>query len=584
MNKTIHRLLTLALLLAAMTGLTSSCHDSELTDGIETVAPNESAGEPFQWTRAEDVETRHAFMRNFGVGYSYDAVRGSYCDWHDIRCQVVNRHTTLELQQGVGETLLSTSMANTVMVKGKFEYSFRDYVANVTLNTHQAIDIGLYKGDRRKRSYFIEDGIQEKFFYIHDEKIIRADCALADASVRTLYSEGHPEVLTASFRNAIEHLKQTSDQDIAAVDSFINVWGTHVITQAWLGGTLRVDLMNDLWRYNDLAKDEEFTTHEFLWAVQGKDERRTGKEEYKWLEHGRLNITARGGDQTTLNSLLGEHRPDGTRTFSLDGIERWRTSVNYDPADEAASTAELVDMRVVPIWEFADVVDPFVALRIKAAVLQDAALQQELIGETNFFDTAFPIRHPSASCRYRERTDAWQTVTRTDSPDEPMVVNIVSGGRYVATVCHETIGGMNLWVCYPIYDGRIKLQCGVAVADDGTAYDVLWQGSNATLTKRADKAADGNFYINAGDVDVVPCEGRKYADAHVMPYIELSGGIRPDGSYTATPYSVRKQDSDFTIHAPEGLPDIVGYTFTDGLYKRTANYVYIYNNNEINYD
>lgn len=576
------RILKALLALFALTACSDDFYD------LDTEA---AADAPFEWTRAEDVETRGAFLRNFGVGYSYNAVRGRYCDWRDIRCQVVDRQQVEEFQNNhEGTNLVSIAPMNNVYSHGKFSYSKRDYVANVSLYTHEAIDIGLYSSEKRKRSFFIEDGVQEVYFYTLDEEVQRAECNLAYSEFREQALMGNNRMLTLSFRNAIKHL---SDVDIdggdifAAVDSFLNVWGTHVITRAYLGGRLRVDLMSDTYRFNDKARDDEWSTQQFLLAVQNKDEHRNGTDEFKWVEHGRLNIEAWGGDQSELTGLLGKHNTDGTRPFSTDGITTWRRSISYDPNDELGSNVELIDMEVRPIWEFAEANSPRVAKLIKSAVTQDAALQQKLLGEHNFFDTSFPIAYEQASCLYRKSTDQWERVTRHDSPDEPMVVNIVSGGRYVATVCHETIDGHSLWVCYPVYEGRVKMACGMGVdVEAGTAYDVRWIGERCSLTPLSEAVKpSGTFYINGGDIDVEPMDGLTYTEAHPMPAIELSGGIQPDGSYAAEAYNVVKQGTEFTLQAPEDLTNIVGFTHAGGgRYKRNAEYVYIYNQNEIKYE
>ncbi len=575
-------------MLLTVMGIMVSCSDDTLDLLTDSVQDSEST-DVFQWTRAEDVETRSQFLRNFGVGYSYDAVRGSYCNWQDIRCQVVNRSALLELQAVSGQTLLTTTQMNSVRSCGSFNYSQRDYVANVTMNLKEEVDLGLYNGEKRQRQHFIEDGIQESFFYSLNEQILRVNSTLGEANLRALYDKNSQAVLTQSFRNAIGHLAQTSDRDFAAVDSFVNVWGTHVITEAWLGGSLTIDLMNDMWRWNDKSKEETFTTQEFLLAVQSKDEHRSGTDEFKWLEHGRLNITARGGDQSVLTNLLGEHKADGTRDFSIGGVAKWRNSIQYDPADERGSNVELVEMRVIPIWKFADVVDHYVAQRIKAAIQQDAAIQQALLGDMNFFDTSFPVAFPSASCRYQASTGQWKSHTRTDSSSEPMMVNIVSGGRYVAVVCHESIQGKSLWVCYPVYEGKIKLACGVGVADDQSAYRVKWLNSQCTLTPLAEKSA-GRFYMTGGALGFTAVEGVSYAESHALPAIELDGGICPDGSYTSRAFDVRKNADAFTLWADRQDADIVGYGYTgdtDGgrcLFRRDNTYTYIYNNNELQYE
>lgn len=555
-------------------------------DALDSILPP-SEDTPFEWTRAEDVETRQQFLRNFGLGYSYDAVRGSYCDWRDIRCQVLNRYYV----EGMPETVMNTITTNISQVTSKFEYSIRDYVANVTITTSEEVDLGLYNGEKRRRQAFVEDGIEETFYFTLTEKQYLAQSYVDYASLLALYKSRPSEyehIFTKSFRGAIEHLNGNYEDNFAAVDSFLNVYGTHVIVSATMGGRLNIDLMNSLWRYHDQVRTSEWTTEEFLAMVEEKQSH-SGSEEYQWIEQARLNITASGGDQSTLTGILGEYRADGTRQFSMDGIAAWRNSLYYDPVNEQNSNVDLIDMVVVPIWEFAAVINPIVALRIKAAVLQDAALQQSLLGELNFFDTAFPVRYDQLDCYYRNSDGGWNHAIIYDSEEEPMVANIVSGGRYVATVCHETIEGQRLWVCYPIYEGKVKLACGLGVADDNTVYKVKWLDGKCTLTRQENQIGGDRFYMTGGGVRLVPAEGVEYAEAYAMPYIETGGGVQPDGSYAGIGcYPVVKEGDTFCFYAYMADLPAVGWTRDTSTskpfrYVRNPNYTYIYNPNEIKY-
>ena len=572
MKKTLFYI-TLALLSLA------ACSDSEtLMESIADISPSEqNGGGEFLWTRAEDKENYAQFLRNFGVGYSYDAVNGSYCDWKDIRCQVFNRYFIENFSESVGESLLHTNQTKFSSVSYNYSYSKRDYVANVGMETNQKIDIGLYSNEKRKRTYFIEDGVQEKFVIQLNETHYMAQRFISAGSLLELYYK-KPDVLTLSFRNAIDHLAETMDYDIAAVDSFVNVWGTHVITSADLGATIDVDLMNDMWRYQDQASKEEFSTEQFLLAVQANSTHSTS-DDYKWIEKSKLNINAKGGDQSTLKDLLGEHRADGSRSFSIDGISAWRQSIFYDPDDERASNVELIGMKIIPIWDVANAIDPIVARRIKAVITQDAALQQSLMGVANFFNGKFPIRHLTAQCKYH-KDDGWDTYSRTDSKSDPMIVNIESGGRYVATICHETLDGKDMWVCYPIYGGKVNLACGLGIDNDNKAYKVRILKSKITVTPTNETASD-TLYINDGAVSVSAIDGIKYAQCNVLPYVEMAGGVQPDGSYSSTIYTVKKDGGTFYIETPDDVKNFVSYKKDkNGRYIRDTTYTYIYNPNE----
>ena len=570
-----------------MAGFTACTGDDDLfEDSFAELLDDVSGGCNFQWTRSEDMETHQEFLRNFGVGYSYNAVRGSYCEWQDIRCQVLNRAMLLDMQNTTGDDILRTDQTQFESLKSSFQYSFRDYVVNMDIDSKEEINLGLYNKQKRKKQHFIEDGVQESYYYTLSEKLILAHQFVGWANVQALYPQKR-EMLTESFRNAVLHLVDEEDYNVASVDSFVNVWGTHVIVEAWLGGAIHIDLMNNMWRWTALSKDSAWTTKEFLGIVADTENRRKTSNEYRWTEHSRLDILARGGDQQSLTGLLGKHRYDGTREFSTEGINVWRSSLNYDPDDERGSNVELVDMKVLPIWNFAALISPRAALRLKTNITQDAALQQQLLGDKNFFAASFPIRYESATCQWRKDTGTWQQATRSDSNAEPMMVNIMSGGRYVAIVCHETIDNKSMWVCYPIYEGRLKLACGIGVDDGGNVYSVRWIGGVVNVLSLDKITESPNFYINEGAVGVDPMESVTYPDYQALPYIELSGGVKPDGSYAATAYSVKKEGEDFLLLAPAGLTDIVGFTDTGEssgdyhIYQRNDNYVYIYNQNEI---
>ena len=534
-----------------------------------------------------------AFLRNFGVGYSYNAVRGAYCNWEDICCQVVNR-AELDYQYSLGQSMWSSKELNFILMNTVVNYSQRDYVQSMDLKTKETLDLGLYQGEKRTRQNVLEEGLQDVFYYSTEERIEKGEqYIIVPMIMREVTEELNDNILTQSFQDAVEHLAYADEKDFAVLDSFVNVWGTHVITRATLGATLRLDLKNYMWRYTDNVQEEEFTTEQIMGAYNKRKENRHQEENYKWIESSSLNITARGGDQSVLGGLIGEAHYDGTRDFNMSDVEKWRLSVKFNPLDEYDSNVEMISMEVVPIWDFIQY--EHVARRVKAHILQDAAMQQAMLGDRNFFDVKFPISYPTAKARYQASTGKWTTVTRSDSETAPMVVNIVSGGRYVATICHEQLMDHDMWVCYPIYEGRVKLACGLGVTTNGRVYQVRWLNGLPRLTRIEQldaAAAEGLFYINGGAVSVQPQEGLTYAEAHAIPYMVTSGGVQPDGGFNIpASYDVLKQDTVFSFTAPKNATVVApGWnasgTTADGRkqYQRASDYLYIYNPTELTYE
>ena len=289
------------MLLAAACSEEDVLSDIAVDSGVQPAAPA-----AFQWTRAEDVETRKAFLRNFGVGYSYDAVRGSYCDWKDIRCQVVNRRE-LERQRDLTESMWGSRAQNYISSLSKVNYSQRDYVQSMDLATKESLDLGLYSETTRTRQYVLEEGLQDVFYYSLEERIIKGEqYIIAPLIMYQVEEEFNENLLTESFREAVEHLAYADDDDFAVLDSFVNVWGTHVITRSLLGASMRLDIKNYMWRYTDDVQEEAFTQQQVMGAYNKRKESREQEQNYKWIENSSLNLTVKGGDQTTLGNLIGE--------------------------------------------------------------------------------------------------------------------------------------------------------------------------------------------------------------------------------------------------------------------------------------
>ena len=125
--------------------------------------------------------------------------------------------------------------------------------------------------------------------------------------------------------------------------------------------------------------------------------------------------------------------------------------------------------------------------------------------------------------------------------------------------------------------------------ENNSVFKVRWIGDTPTLTYQAGVTAGDTFYITAGGVGVESVEDVVYAPGRALPYIELSGGVRSDGSYASRPFSVFREEGHFVmpVQASARPENIVGWdTYTTvaadrWLFSRNPDYTYIYNANEI---
>lgn len=513
-----------------------------------------------------------AFLRNFGVGYGYNAVSGRYCNYDDIRCQVLNRRQLERAAVNMQEKLFFADYTTRSFFRDTVAYSDHDYVAIFNLDENSSINCVVYSQEQTIRQNILEDGLRQSFYYCADETQQVASQWISVASTKAAMQLGlDPQnLLTASFRDAVSHLGDSNDP--AAVDSFIRVYGTHVVVGAAVGGRLHIDLKNSMKRYSRRLQEEEFKSEDLLLAFKSRSENRQLSEQYAWVEDASINVTAYGGDQSALSQLVGPQRYDGSRRFDVASLSAWRSSITFVPDDEYASNAEMIDMEVVPIWEF--VFDVDAAAKLRTRITSDAALARKLLGEKNFASCSFPLRHDEARCQVARRDGSWETVThRTGNRSNRHVVFVVSGGRYVAMQSYEYLSGPGVsgryfWTVYPVYGTEVKLYCGLAVSEaDGSVYRLV-MGNDGYVRPQALEGAEqpglgATVYLNAGQLSFTAQEGYDYAPATPMLYVEPTHGVNTDGTVDVSYAIVDKPSgNEFEIEIPADGPQDIGEQWT----------------------
>ena len=544
-----------------------ACSQETGLEGDDAAAPSS-----FSWTRGTIEETRMAFLRNFGVGYGYNAVSGRYCNYDDIRCQVLNRRQLERAAVNMQEKLFFADYTTRSFFRDTVAYSDHDYVAIFNLDENSSINCVVYSQEQTIRQNILEDGLRQSFYYCADETQQVASQWISVASTKAAMQLGlDPQnLLTASFRDAVSHLGDTNDP--AAVDSFIRVYGTHVVVGAAVGGRLHIDLKNSMKRYSRRLQEEEFKSEDLLLAFKSRSENRQLSEQYAWVEDASINVTAYGGDQSALSQLIGPQRYDGSRHFDVASLSTWRNSITFVSDDEYASNAEMIDMEVVPIWEF--VFDVDAAAKLRTRITSDAALARKLLGEKNFASCSFPLRHDEARCQVARRDGSWETVThRTGNRSNRHVVFVVSGGRYVAMQSYEYLSGPGVsgryfWTVYPVYGTEVKLYCGLAVSEaDGSVYRLVMGNDGyvrpQVLTGAEQVGWDATVYLNAGQLSFTAQQGYDYAPATPMLYVEPTHGVNTDGTVDVSYAIVDKPSgNEFEIEIPADGPQDIGEQWT----------------------
>jgi hypothetical protein len=109
------------------------------------------------------------------------------------------------------------------------------------------------------------------------------------------------------------------------------------------------------------------------------------------------------------------------------------------------------------------------------------------------------------------------------------VINVVAGGRIVATICREWIpeapfNGQVAQVFYPVYENQVDITSGLSVYNN-KVYSVAWLYNQFVVTEIQDATPGDYVYLNFGCLDAAPLSGQTYLDAHYLVGYEWPGSI-----------------------------------------------------------
>lgn len=532
------------------------------------------------------------FMRHHGIGYSYNGVNGNYCDISDLRCQVLNRTVMNLIRDQEHITILRENPLNTISYKSDVYTSVVDYIHHTNFSASAEGGILLFSGSISSTCSAFEEGEIETHILSNSYLIPRIE---AQVSVRNLsyYLDKYPQVLTSSFRQAVKELAATQADDWKAVDDFLAIYGTHVVDYALLGGRLTVDVQVETHKFDLIEKEYALAEADIATIFKKHGTTEEDAHNYEILRDSRCRVEVLGGDVSILDELIGSVS-FGNNSLTEADLNRWMNSVTYDVNDLASSNAELMDMRVSPIWYL--IPDEDVAKRVKARVMGNATLMMELLGNRNFINASFQAAPSEVECLIG---------TEKQKFTQPDVVDVIAANRHIATICHEWVPELSkqekVYVAYPIYEGRVKLSNGLCLYK-GKAYQIDWRYNSYHITDLGECSDSQTIYMTMGTLLPQQFSNINYQQGHYILGSERAGGLTVIGKLGGELHKVSKHFGHFYLDTKQRFNNIPGWEYTDknpsemdtypefipkneyaNRMVRSDNYIYVFNTTEINY-
>ncbi len=546
----------LAVLLSGLSACTDIYADLEKATSTDMADDADMYWYSQRRTRAEEIELR----RKFGIGFSYDAIYGSRCDIRSVKCQVLD----LNALEGAGT--LRTTRLNTMHDTCAVTHSFSEYCHAINLTGSVSGDVLIYAADYSKVASLYEHALDTVTCITDHCSIHLRELSIPDDLPEQL-PDNLENYLTPSFRHAIRRIANTPKENTIVVDSFVNIFGTHVVTDVSIGAYLSLDIKTRRGLLVDY-KSEETITKQKLNLLFVKKESTSTKDEKEFIRHvldsSSIDLSVKGGDIGVFDRLILNPTPENPDATE-ETISRWVSSLRDDEEGAGTGNLELVDMQVRPIWEF--IPDREVALRVKTRITADAPTMQELYGNLNWVNTEIDVKGTRSYYSFTKERGSWWVESYTN----PYVTNIIFANRIVATVCREWVPEINatelVEVTYPVYENRVDLSAGLHVAADGGVYNVAWRYDRFKVVKLTDSAPrwNGKIYLTCGCLSLHPISGQEYDLGRPLIGYEHPGGVSiKDGSCVGEGYTqTRKFLGEFYLDHADRHANLPGWHWAD---------------------
>ncbi|MDE6577978.1 MAG: hypothetical protein K2J82_08070 [Muribaculaceae bacterium] len=490
------------------------------------------------------------FYKHYGIGYSYNAIGGNSCNLRDFKCQILNRAVIENLEEKEGVNLLNVNVRNEVEEENSVYTSLVDYVASVNIDASVSGDLVFFSGSASKVCAIFEEGTKEQYILHNKISTVNSEYSLNFRDIR-LYAKDTPQLLTSSFRNALSKIT-----DNKSIDDFIYNYGTHVVISSKIGASLALDVQVDRHIFSSKEYEEALSKSVIKTLFKSTSSSASSQSNYTVLKDSKCIIDVKGGDLSLFDVCIGLNSFNNVN-IPANLSDRWLESIYYDDKEISKSNVELIDIKVIPIWEF--IPDDALAHQVEARITGNMKLILDKFVNRNFINTSFESNPTSVTCRIGDK--------KNQTFQNPDIVEVIAANRHVAAICRELVPEIStkekVQVAYPIYEGKIKLNSGLCIYS-GKAYSVAWSYDNFKV-KEIDlgerEITPGRMYMNCGVLSPYPSENLSYLSSSFILGCERPGGIGIDGSLQGNICKVFKYFGHFYLDTKTRYDNLPGWEF-----------------------
>ncbi len=530
----------IVVLLAALS-LLAGCSDDLLPE--EGTAPPPGADmSKFWYSRSRSAQENGVMMRHHALGFSYQAISGEKCNIGDVMCQVLN------LDYLERNRLCITSDETETVNSSYVQRGVADYVHGTTFEAAVSSDLLLYQGEKRKQHFLIET-INDSTLIMNNtlglrtqEREIRLGLLFDNEDIPGELSEHPDEVLSENFRYALRKLK-ADRENVAVIDSFLNIFGTHVVTRVDIGGTCNLSVKTSKRFVSTYLEEQEYSKDavNLFFKKMESIEKLSNQTSYRNLfKTAEIDLKVRGGDLSHFDRLISNPSFENAQA-SYANYNAWAESLVKYVGKGWDEGAELIDMAVTPIYEF--IPDKDLAKRVKVRMEASAQDMRDLYGDLNFTSAVLTVQYSAGNevyFDYLPKPMYWMHPGYRLQDGILHVIQDQTGApsKVVAATYDEYIPELDqsLNVTYPVYENRIQITEGIAVDTWKRKYRVKWLYDRYEVeeldfsTSISDSEIGMYLYKGRLFLEKPDIAGEEWRETKILPDYEWAGSINSDGS------------------------------------------------------
>lgn len=366
-----------------------ACSDDLPLDETQQSPVNSDASK-FWYSHMRTAAENRVMYRHHALGFSYRAVTGSKCNLGDVMCQVLNMDYIKE--NGLYGEEIRNEVTDTVsVIRG-----LTDYVHQVNWHSDMSANLILFQNSASKDGFAIEKVDEETLIFNQviglstRKRNVDLTGLLDEDGIPGEVTENPDEVLSENFRYALRKLEAASPNNYAVVDSFINIFGTHVVTGVSAGGSFDLSVRTSSRNVKTFFQEREFKENSAKFFIKWESiESSQHSTIYKNIFNtAELKLTVKGGDASLFDGLVADPSYDNLQA-NMENYNNWVSSIEKAGGNEWDERSELIDMEVTPIWEF--IPDKDIARRVQVRIMASANEMRKIYGERNFVNASITI-------------------------------------------------------------------------------------------------------------------------------------------------------------------------------------------------